>query len=800
MAGIGRDVKFGLRMLAKSPTFAVVSVLTLGLGIGATTAIFSVVDAVVVRPLPYPEPDRLVRLYTQFPQQKFDKFWLSAPEYFDVVHDATAFVAVASFVRAGAAISTRERPLRAAATYSTASLAATLGVQPALGRYFSAKEDLPNQSGVAVIGDRLWRTAFGGDRDIIGRHVTIDAMPALIIGVMPPGFGFPDTDIDLYLPLGLDPASSRGSHGNSVVARLADGVTVEADNHFLGPPNHLLVLWPLKDEVVGSVKTTLWILQIAVFLVLLIACANISNLLLARAEARSREIAIRNALGANRWRLVRQFLTESLVLGALGGVVGVLVAIWGVDATVALLPPSAPRASEIHVDLAVLAFAAVCALGASLLFGLAPVVHTRISSLSQALRDGTRGAGTPRQRLRRALVVTEVALAVVLLIGSGLMTRSFIKLSRVDVGFDPQNLLTGQVEIPEKTYPGPADARGYWVGLQERLRAIPGVEAASVMTGLPPARRVNANDMELDGQTRTPDQPIWNVDFWQTVGDDYDRAMRLHMVTGRWFADGDTALAPPVVVINEAFARKFFPGVDPLGKKLRLQSNRKDVPAQTIIGIVHDVKQQGVDAPVGTEVYLSLRQAESITARTPSFMNIAVRGALDAKALSASVRAAVAAQDATIPLDKLRTMDEVLWEAVARPRFIAFLLAVFAGLALVLAAVGIYGVMAYTVAQRTHELGIRMALGAQTRGLRRLVLRDGLVLAGAGVAVGLLVAVAVNVALASRLASVLYDVAVVDGATFAGVSVGVFLVSAVACLVPAIRATRVDPLVALRAE
>jgi putative ABC transport system permease protein len=811
-----RDLRFGARMLFKNPAFTAIAVLTLGLGIGAITAIFSVVNAVLIRPLPFPRPDELVRLYTQFPQQKFDKFWVSPPEYWDISRDFTTFQSVAGYQMAGAAVTARERPMRAPAAYTTWTFARTIGVQPEIGRYFAAYEDLPGDITTAVISHRMWRNVFGGDREVLGKRIVVDGMTVSIIGVMPADFSYPQADTDLWLPLQLDPSSIfRGNHRVNVVARLGRGVAIEAaraeaatvmagykashTQHRLAPPDHPLVMYPLKDEVVGPVRSTLWLLQAAVVFVLLIACANVSNLLLARAEARAREIAIRSALGAGRSRLVRQFLTESVLLGLLGGVLGLVLAVWGVDMTVALLPKGAPRATEIGIDRVVLAFAVACAVGTSLLFGLAPIAHTRVADLGAALKEGQRTVGAPRQRFRRGLVITEVALAVVLVIGCGLVVKSFIRLSAVDPGFRPEGVVTGQIEIVEKTYPKPEDMLAFWLRLEDELGAQPGVTSVSLVGGLPPARQINANDAQFEGVPETP-QLIHNIDFWNPVGADYFRTMGLRLVRGRFLGPEDTADSMPAVVINEALARKFYPGADPIGRHLRINPGPRENPPpwQTIVGVVGDVKQQGLDAPTGTEVYFTLRQNQLMTHGMRQNLYVALRGEVAAATLEGIIRNVVFKMDPTVPVYNLRTMDEVMYEAVGKPRFVAFLLGVFSALALALAAVGIYGVMSYAVAQRTRELGIRMALGAQAGAVRRLVLFEGLLLAGAGVVFGLIGAYAVGAGLRSELAGLLYQVRAVDPVTFSGVGGLVLGVAALACFVPALRATRVDPMIALR--
>jgi predicted permease len=688
---------------------------------------------------------------------------------------------------------------------------------PAMGRWFAPYEDLPGDVTAVVISHRFWQNAFGGDPEIVGKRVIVDGMSASVVGVMPEGFHYPQADTDAWIPLQLDPSSiRRGNHFITTIARLADGVTLataraEASTlmaswgkagsfHTLSPPNHPMVMYSLKDEIVGQVRTTLWLLQAAVIFVLLIACANVSNLLLARAEARSREIAIRNALGANRGRLIRQFLTESALLGVVGGLLGLLFAIWGVDMTVSLLPQGAPRAQEIGIDLSVLLFGMAAALGTSLVFGLAPVLHTRVDDLGGALKEGQRSTSSTRQRFRSALVVFEVAVAVVLVIGCGLVIKSFVRLQEVELGFRPENLVSGNVEIVDKSYPTPESRLAFWLRAQEELRAQPGVEKATVMTGMPPWRRINANDAVFEGKTPSPDGPAFNIDFWQSVGDDFFETMGMRLIAGRFLRSSDTADSLPVVVVNEALARKFYPDEDAVGKRLLVTGNPSDPRArwQTIVGVVADVKQQGIDAPTGTEVFIPIRQAQVIYGGVPQTMYLMARSAVEPASLIGTLRSVIARMDPTVPVYSLRTMDQILYDSVGKARFITFLLVTFAGIALVLAAIGVYGVISYSVAQRTRELGIRMALGAQATAVRRMVMGEGLFLAGIGVLVGLGVTFAVNSALAARLAGVLYEVRAVDPPTFAAVAFVVLAVAALACFVPALRATRVDPMIALR--
>jgi predicted permease len=806
--------------MAKHPTFTAIAVLTLGLAIGANTAIFSVVNAVLLQPLPYKDPDQLVKIYTQFPSMKFDRFWFSRPEYIELRKDSKSYSELAAFSEGTVALGGIDRPIRVPAAYTTHTLAPLLGVAPQLGRYFSAEEDVPGDPRVIVLGYDLWQRAFGGAKDIIGKTITADAISVTVVGVMPRGYDFPGEGAEAWIPQGIDPADfHRGNHFLHVIGRLRPGVTVPAARaeisslvdtwqrlnapmyHTLTHKFHPMVLHSLKAETIGSVQWALWLLQGAVLFVLLIACANVSNLLLARAEARSREIAIRAALGAGRGRLVRQFLTESLLLGLAGGAIGLVLAIWGVDLTTSLIPEGAPRAREIHIDAWVLAFGIACSLLTSLLFGLAPVLHTRVADLHERLKESGQRTTSPRQRFRRILVVAEVAMAVVLVIGCGLVIRSFNRLQQVNVGFNPDGLLTMNIELAPKTYPNDAAANAFWDRLLRDLGAIPGVKSATLMSGLPPFRNVNANDLWLEGKTKREDGPVWNTDFWNTVAENYFETLGIKLEDGRLFTAADGPTAPPVVVVNRAFARKFYPDENPIGKRLRTAGWLRDKPMQTIVGVVGDVKQQGIDAPTGTEIYIPMRQAVEIAGGAENHMNIALRAnGVSPMSLASAARTIIQNADATLPIADVKTMDQVLWSAVAKPRFLTFLMTLFAGLALVLAVVGVYGVMSYNVEQRTRELGIRVALGARPSGVRGLVLRQGMFLVGIGVASGLAAALAVNVALSHVFAEVLFQTPALDPLTFTLVGGLVILVAALACWVPALRATRIDPMVALRSE
>ncbi|HLL23952.1 MAG TPA: ABC transporter permease, partial [Kofleriaceae bacterium] len=589
MSNLWLDIRYALRMMLRAPGLTAVLVVTLALGIGASTTIFSVVSSVLLKPLPYKDPGQLVRIYTEFHSKSpLLKFWMSSPEYDDLRKACRTCAEIGAWSNGSAVIAGGDRPLRVDAAYTTASLPRVLGVQPLLGRWYDDKEDLPGDPTVVVLGYNVWQRAFAGDRAIIGQKITVDAMPVTIIGVMPPGFDFLGRQ-EAWLPLRIDLAkSNRGSHGLSVIARLAPGqslTTLRAELAALvgelgkldGPAVHMLandhplLAVAFQEDLVGGVATSLWLLQGAVLLVLLIAIVNIANLLLARSETRNREVAIRHALGANRRRLMRQFVTESILLGVIGGALGVLVSVWAVDAIRSLIPPSAPRAHEISLDRSAVFFAAACAVGAALLFGIAPILHARKTDVHSALKDGSnRMTGSrARLRVRRALVIAEIVLAVVLVAGCVVMVRSFVKLQKVDVGFDPEKLLTFGTELPEKTYPG-MTPDVFWRRAQEAIRDVAGVKGVTVIDGLPPNRQLIANSFSIPGRTpQKEDRPL-NTDHWQVIDAGGLELLGAKLLRGRFLAASDTYEAPAVIVVNETFANAFFPGDDPIGKRVRI--------------------------------------------------------------------------------------------------------------------------------------------------------------------------------------------------------------------------------------
>jgi putative ABC transport system permease protein len=819
MAALWLDLRYALRMMVKAPGLTALLVITLALGVGATTTIFSVVHAVILRPLPYEQPDRLVRIYTEFTGKfTLKQLGVSVTELDELRTACRSCASVAGWRDASASLAGGDRPVHVDIAYATPELLPMLGVHPLLGRWFDARDDRPGDPEVIVLGYGVWQRAFAADPQIIGRTLHLDTMPVTVIGVMPKGFEFLDRR-EAWVPGGFRPSEAlRGAHQLHAVVRLAPGAELAAlqaelaalitqwaakkvPNHHAIGPEHPMVAVAFQADLVGSLSTMLWMLQGAVLFVLSIAIVNIANLLLARSEARTREVAVRHALGASRRRLFRQFATESLVLGICGGTLGILVAVWALDAVTALIPASAPRASEIALDGAAVGFAVICSIAAALVFGVAPILHARRIDLHGALKDSSsRVTGSRlRRRVRSALVIAEIALAVVLVTGCAVMVRSFLRLQHVELGFRPERLLTFGIELPDRAYP---DAQGdvFWRRHAERMRALPGVTGVALIDGMMPLRPAGIADVWLLGRTRTPDGPEWVVDYMEVVGDRSLTMLGARIVRGRDIERRDDAGAPRVVAINEAFAARFFPHEDPIGQQLGLIFDPSK-PA-TIIGVVADIKQAGVDRPAGTEVFIPGAQYASLfdPPRSKRSLYTLLRSDGDPADLVPAVQRAVAEIDPALPVFDLRTMDDVLWEAVARPRFLTWLLTSFAALALVLAAVGVYGVMAQSVAQRTHEIGLRVALGAQPRQVRAMVLRQASKLVAAGIALGLATALALERLLADPLHRMYRDDLPGQPVLLGAVVLAVSAMAMLATWIPARRATQVEPTVALRSE
>jgi putative ABC transport system permease protein len=811
-----QDVRYALRKLAHSPGFALLTVLTLALGIGANSAIFSVVNGVVLRPLSYPAPERLMFITSQFPALGFDQFWVSAPEFVEFRDWNRAFDSVGAYTVRSANLGI-EQPIRPVTALVTSELMPTLGVQPRLGRLFTLDDTLPNAEDVAIVSSDVWERNFSGDPGVLGRVVKVDGVSTRIVGVMPRGYDIHDQRVELWLPLTLDPQNpgGRSNHYLYLVGRLKGGMGLQqarADLNQLLPtwrdrakqqhsPNaeqHRLRIDDLKGDIVGSVQRALFVLQGAVAFVLLIACANLANLLLVRADSRHREFAVRTALGAGRNRLLRQFVTEGVVLALLGGALGVLIASFGLRSLLAAYPTSIPRAANVAIDWRVLLFTLGVAVITGIVFGLAPLLHLREQRLSNALKEGgTRAsAGTARTRTRNALVMAEVALAVVLVVGAGLLLRSFWNLMKVDGGFDRSRLITFGLVLPTGAFPDAQVRSDLFSRLIARIQQIPGVQNVAAMTGLPPNRSVNANDTDFEGVAEVEGGPIHNVDYYNTVTVNYVEAMKIPVVAGRSFQAAD-ATGGPVALVNQALVKKFYPNVDPIGRGIRpLARPGTQPPYARIVGVLKDLKQGGVNEPAGTEVFFLAEQGPRLTRSSPTSMNIVIRSSLPYESLAPQLRAAVREIDTSLPIVKMRTMEEVFEASVERPRFLAVLLVTFAGLALVLAAVGTYGILSYIVAERRQEIGIRMALGAERSIVLGMVLKQGLVLTGVGLALGF----AGSLVISRALGSLLFDVKPTDPLTLATVGGIIAVVALVACLVPSWNATRVDPLVVLRQE
>jgi predicted permease len=810
-----QDLRYALRMLRKNLGFTAVAIITLALGIGANTAIFSVVNGVMLRPLPFREPDRLVRVYSEFPTMQLKKFWLSPPELLDIQKEAKSWEAIGAWAPGGQNIGTESEPLRVTSAAVTRGLIETLGVQPERGRNFTEEEDRNGGPNVALISHGLWQRAFAGTNDIIGKQILVNSQSTTVVGVMPEGFAFPpgsNDQVEVLVPFQFDPANpgGRGSHFLSVIGRLKPGVSVQQaqsefsslmagwanekrSQHLLNPDRHPIVMVGLHEDVVGSARQAVLLLMGAVAFVLLIACVNVANLLLARAEARHREFAVRLALGAGLRRMVKQFVAEGMVLVILAATLGVVLAFVGLKLLLLFAPDSVPRTGEIRVDLFVLAFTLAVAVVAVFLFALAPLAQVSERNLANWIRGaGQRSIRGGGQTLRKGLVVTEIALAVVLVIGSGLMIRAFWKLQQVTTGFEPKGVMSFSVNLPGSKYPI-ADRWRFASTLQQRLASLPGVTSASIAGGLPPLRRINANDTEIEGYQPTPDGPAQNVDYWNVVGNDYFKTMNIRLVEGRTFEpQDDNESGQRVVMVNQALAKRFWKG-SPIGRRVNPGFADPKVWA-TIVGVVEDTKNAGMDKPAAPELYLQAKQVSQFGLSTN--LSFVVRTEGDPESLSSGIRTAVREVDASLPVYNLRSMSEVVGRAVVQPRFLALLLAVFSGIALFLAAIGIYGVMAYSVAQRTQEIGVRMALGAQRLHVLRMVFGQGLWLLLIGTGIGLVGALA----LTRLIRTLLFEVTPTDPLTYAGVVALLTLVALLACYIPARRAAKVDPLIALRYE
>lgn len=810
MDALWRNVVYSVRMLLKRPGLTAVAVIAIGLGIGANTAIFSVVNTVLLQPLPYEQPQQLVMIATEQRNQALDgRGTFSVLDFLDVQKSSTTLQHVATVQRSGTIVTQGGDPERLIGAVVSSDYFAVLGVKPELGRVFTADEDKPGAASVIMLSHGLWQRRFGGDPNIIGREVDLGGKTT-VIGIMPAGFEYPISDEtqDYWEPIfsaafmTKEIREERSNRFLSVIGRLKPGVTVaqaKADLDLLSRQieqqsaqsntNVIFNAVSMHEDMTREYRPALLVMLGAVGLVLMIACANVANLLLARAAARQKEVAIRMALGASRRRIAAQLLTESVLLALAGGVVGLLLASWGTKLLIAYGPADVPRLSEVGIDRYVLAFTFGVATLTGILFGLAPALHASRPDPGNMLKDSGRGfSHGGRNRIRGALIVSEVALSLMLLAGAGLLINSFWRLLHTDAGFDPRSVLTLDVPLSRATYTKPEQRSAAFKQLVDRMKNIRGVRDASVVSNVP----LTDFDVEISFQIegRPPYKPgEENVADYTVASSEYFRTMNIPLLRGRGFTDAESPNTPQVMVISNAFAKYYFPNDDPIGKRIILDGN--DKTPREIIGVVGDVRRKGLDVGVQPEMYFSYLQ------QPDRRMNLVLRTeARDASQLTQAARAEVKAFDPAQIIWRVQTLEQLLGTSVAPRRFNMLLLGIFAGVALILATIGLYGVMSYSVSWQTHEIGIRMALGANRTDVLRLVVQQGMKMTLIGLVLGL-----AGAFLLSRvLIGMLYGVSPTDPLTFTSVSIVLLTVALLACLIPARRATRVDPIVALRAE
>jgi putative ABC transport system permease protein len=800
-----QDLKFGWRVLARNKAFTFIAILTLAAGIGVNTAIFSAVNALLLRPLPYPEPDRLVWVDETFPQST-GRF-VPGAHFLDWSEHSRTLAGIAAYGTEELTLTGASEPERLECYSVSASFFPTLGASPLLGRNFLPEEDRAGGERVAILSHSLWRRRFESDQGVIGRSIKLDDRSYRVVGVLPPDFRF-FVHSELYIPLALDYAEEHSARMFTlldVFARLKPGVTPEQataemdtissvyvgaeqkkNKFFQGRPH----LTPLHNHLAGETRRLLLILLGAVVLILLIACANVANLMLARGVVRQKELAIRAALGAGRLRLLRQMLTESLLLASGGGLCGLLIAS-GLTRLLSALGPSeafgqVARLTAIDIDVRVLLFTMLASLLSGVFFGLVPALQLSRPDLNRSLKEGGRGGLSQRRRTRQALLVSEVALAVVLLVGAGLLIRSFVKLLNVEPGFRAENVLTARITLPRTRYQELAQLEQFQQRVLERVAALPGVESVGAINHLPLTDFNSGVTLRVEGRQNDKEGELPTM--LGLVNSDYFRAMGISLRAGRHFDERDTGDSMRVVILSESLARRLFPNEDPLGKRVLMPGPRNDPP--TVVGVVGDVRHEGLDREIKPQVYAPYHQW------APRHIILAIRSSVEPASLAAAVRASVRAVNPDLPLYDVMTMDERLAHSIAARRFTLMLLGAFALLALALAAVGVYGVISYAVTLRTHEVGVRMALGARSSDVLRLFIRQGMALALCGVAIGLLGALA----LTRVMTALLFDVGATDPLTFALAPAMLTLVALAACWLPARRAMRVDPMVALRCE
>jgi putative ABC transport system permease protein len=808
-----QDIRYAIRGLVRNPGFTLVTVVTLALGIGANSAIFSVVNTVLLKPLPYRDPSGLVKVWTRFTGIGLpnDQNWFSAPEFRDLSEQNRSFSAVSVLSPGTFNLGlSGSSPQSVTGAVVSPALFTILGINPRLGRTFLPEEAQQGRDRVVLLSYGLWQRAFGADPQIVGKEVIVDGRSCQIVGVMPKGFDYPSPS-ELWMPQVFVPSdfapNNRGNHGYEVLARLKPGVSLTQARQDMAALSKsiieqnrqypyqrfgfLLLLHPLLEETVSDVKTSLWVLMGAVGFVLLLVCANVAGLLLVRGTARQKEIAIRVALGAGTKRIIRQLLSESLILSLCGGLLGLLVTPILLQLIVSLSATALPRVVSTQIDLGALLFTFFVAVGTGILFGLAPALEASRGVHHETLKEGGRSAseGHTSQRLRRLFVVAEAALAVLLLAGSGLLLRSFVKLLAVDPGFRPEGVLTMQISVPAEKYAKPEQRRAFFQELVPRVQQLPGVEAAGAISELPLIGPGTSGTVTVDSRSVTPDNASPEADY-RAVTPRYFQAMGTSLINGRYFEERDTDTAPPVAIIDETMASTFWPNEDPLGKRIKFGGVASKAPWMTIIGVVRHVRYRTVEARSRVQLYYAEAQNPG------GSMGLAIRAAGSPMSLAPVVERLVLGIDPQQPVNHVLTMEEVMADSLARRRLTLTLLGVFAGGAMLLAALGIYGVTAYMVTQRQQEIGLRMALGATRGAVLRLVIRQGMSLLAAGLAAGLVL----SLALMWVLSSLLFAVRPYDPASLAAAVAALALVALLACSIPAWRATRVDPLEALRYE
>ena len=805
-----QDLLFALRQMGSRPGFTAVVVLTMALGIGANAAIFSVLDAILLRPLPYNQPEQLIKVWTRFTGigQPNDQNWVSAPEFRDLQELNRSFRDLAAIGSDSVNLGVKGSPQRVVGASVSPSLFNMLGAQPLIGRAFLAEEAQPGRDHEVVLSYGLWRRVFGGNPNVVGSTIDIDDVPTSVVGVMPAGFAYPD-ETEIWGPLAFSPGDlsedSRGSHAYEVLGRIKPGLSlaqVQSDMDRVGRTiieQHKsypyekygfgIILHPLLEEMVGDVKTSLMVLMAAVGLVLLIACANIANLLLARSTERQQEMETRMALGASGWRLARQLLTESVALAFVGGFVGLAITPWVLKGLVAIAAESLPRAVHTSVDLRVLALSAVVSLATGILFGLAPALQAARKENFDGLKSGRSTEGRRPKRLRATLVICETALSLLLVAAAGLLLRSFAQILKVDPGFRPDGVLTLRVALPDAVYSKPEQVRGFYNELIERVQRLPRVQFAGAVSGLPLSGQGGSGTTTIDSQSVPMEDTTPEADQ-RVVSSDYFKAMGTSLVRGRFFEARDSDTAPPVTIVDESLAQTYWPNQDPIGKRLHPGGRQSQAPWVTVIGVVRHVRNRTLEARSRVEVYWPENQ------RPSRGMTLAVLASGNPMNLAPTIQREVGAIDPDLPVYRVRTMTEVMGDSLQRRRLALILLAVFAGLALLLAGVGIYGVTSYGVAQRQQEIGLRMALGADRGQVMRMMIRRGM----GTIAVGLALGVILALWLTRLMSGLLFAVRASDPLALGGAALLLTAAALFAIIIPARRAAKLDPMVALRNE